>query len=310
MALFENSPTRGDTQGLVTRILAGAVATSALVVETGLNYSAAGHGTILDMMTVALLASPVIAAVSGLTAEWSWASGNRHRAVLMAIAAAIITVSVLLGSMHRVAGVQDNDIAQSMKTSQDQKLLEDQLSAAIKDRDAYASSILAESQTGCGPKCQGWVKLKAEAEAKVQSVSAALAQTKAVFIADAEALHIATILHVDPAMIDLYKPVLVPIGLDLILVVGFGIAFAPGHRRRAMVGISRPELVVNNDSIVDQIRAVLKRAGRPVTNKELAELLGISEGESSKRVTAILAERPGTLLRERDGKARSIKLAC
>jgi hypothetical protein len=67
----------------------------------------------------------------------------------------------------------------------------------------------------------------------------------------------------------------------------------PGERKR------KPKL-----SDADLVRAALARAGRPVSNDELASLMGVTKGEASKRVAAL----DGEVRKLRSGRCLQISL--
>jgi hypothetical protein len=72
-----------------------------------------------------------------------------------------------------------------------------------------------------------------------------------------------------------------------------------GFRFPRPATVSGPERVAERVSDEDAVLDALARAARPITNAELAELMGVSEGEASKRVSA-LASRVQRVRRGRE----------
>ena len=59
--------------------------------------------------------------------------------------------------------------------------------------------------------------------------------------------------------------------------------------------------------VVDPVFSALAEAGRPLTNDELAERMGVVKGTAHKRVDALIDA--GLVLRKRDGRTVGISVA-
>jgi predicted transcriptional regulator len=60
------------------------------------------------------------------------------------------------------------------------------------------------------------------------------------------------------------------------------------------------------DAELDQLRRLLRSVNRPVSNNEIASLMGVTKGEASKRVSLALAS--GIVSRRRVGREVAISL--
>lgn len=124
------------------------------------------------------------------------------------------------------------------------------------------------------------------------------------------------------ALLLLLNPFLQSLFCEVAAIVGFGMGI--GHQRKvASAGkvstLSTPTKPFPEQENVGRkvskglkerfpqasdVTMVLERVGRPVSNVELAQLLGCSEGESSKRVS----EMNGSISRVKIGRCVSISL--
>ena len=112
------------------------------------------------------------------------------------------------------------------------------------------------------------------------------------------------------ALLLLVFPFLQALFCEIGAIVGFSVGL--GHARVARVS---KEPAVSTEfpeerkrkpklSDADLVRAALARAGRPVSNDELAALMGVTKGEASKRVAAL----DGEVRKLRNGRCLQISL--
>jgi hypothetical protein len=224
------------------------------------------------------------------------------------------------------------------RTSQEARIIEARSDLRAAKAAADAAEARAQEATdkaseacasGAGPKCKG-ANLTAQA-AKEHSAEKAKLATAADShywlmigelgnmapqqVANADLMQIAkvisTIRGVDPHEVMQSVELLWPYVLALITEFGT-IAFLNygfGHRRRAVSDIKRelPKQVTVTTAPVtvsDPVLVALKKAQRPVTNDELATLMGVSKAEASRRVSAL----NGTVRKMRKGRYVEISL--
>jgi hypothetical protein len=198
----------------------------------------------------------------------------------------------------------------------------------------YEAALKAETvecATGDGAKCQSkriLRKLRREdfdtaeatlrAQAPEQVPNADIRAAAAIF---AKLPMVSAEVSVIEAMLHVFFPFVQSLFCEIAAIVGFSIAL--GHRKVKVIEavaddgrqalpppgkvsplpLKAEEPATRCDE-TEAVFAALKKAGRPVTNTELAGIMGCSEGESSKRVSAL----NGQVRRVRVGREVAISL--
>lgn len=110
----------------------------------------------------------------------------------------------------------------------------------------------------------------------------------------------------------LLEPFLWTLFFEIGAIVSLGFAFRHGSRvvtragndnDRARAPVPEPETV---EDPLDNVVVALRQAGRPVSNRELAQITGLSEATVHRRVNDLVG--CGRAVRERDGRQRAISL--
>lgn len=152
--------------------------------------------------------------------------------------------------------------------------------------DYAVSAAKTECTSGRGPRC-------AAAEAKVDSARTVLAGTQV----PVEPNRLAAILGWNPVLVDLIPTLAGSVALNLL---GFVMmTFGHANRRVEQPKVSAPVPAPHGGNVVDHpVLTALRKAGRPLTNDELAAAMGVTKGEATKRRQEI-AER---LVEKREGR--------
>ena len=297
---------------LSTRALTLAISLTCLAVEIGLQVNQSPD--LRDAATWASLLGPLLAAGALLAAEWAWFDGQKVRACLILCAGLLFSGFALANSFHRTSLVLDTPLAAATSADADRKRIEDERKSAADDVSQAKANMAQEiTNGGCGPICKGFQAQQTAAEEKVMQLDAKLDSLPAPnFQAnDAWRIEKMTAGLVTAEQVIIAKPLLLPIGLNLGAIFAIGIAFAPngGTGRRRSEQPSRPVLVVSNDAkpVSDPVVSILRGAGRPLTNDELADRMGVVKGTAHKKVDALIDA--GLVRRERDGRQVRISVA-
>lgn len=302
---MDNYARVGDATSTVNwpfRFFAGAACLTALVAETMLNYRSAGSDIILTAVTLGM---PLIALFTVLAAEHGHHVAGWQR-IGMFSAAILVTAAVLANGLHRTATAQGAGTAVATSANELRAAKTSERGQLIKDRDGYKQNADVEQRNGgCKTLCLGWQDKAEKASTAIAALDTAIANLP-VPVENAENALIAGYIRTNETTVALYRPVVQPLAIaTIVLCCGSG-AFGPRRRSDPVVTHFRPRVVVNDDMC--DVQTALAKAGRPLTNRELASLLKISEGESSKRVTALIAQSPGLIRRDQAGKAKAIRL--
>ena len=219
--------------------------------------------------------------------------------------------------------------ARIIEANEDRRIAKEAAEASEAASKAAAEKAALACASGTGPACKGaTVTAKAAADtasAKAKSAAQAdshywlqvggLGNMDPEQVANADLRQIAKVIGFVRG-VD-YREILQGVELlwsyALALITEFGtIAFLNygfGHSRRAVsvVATERPRETVTEtipETVSNPVLAALEKAGRPVTNDELAELMNCSKGESSKRVAAL----DGVVRKSRNGRHVAISL--
>jgi hypothetical protein len=247
----------------------------------------------------ALYASvPVVTAaiaVLPLFIESGLRAGQVLKSAMMMVLFAVLTAYSLTQLVGRTGEVRDQRVAAASISERPWLMLEDELKRAKARVDDADREVLRECKSGFGSKCDGWKRTLAERQARVAELNRDIfALAPPTVSAPADAKRIAALLHpwgVTASDVNMWQPLLLPVGLEFGVWVLLWFGFSHVSRK------PKPQKL-------DAVEMALARAGRPLTNNELAEALGVTKGAASKMVAA----RSGRVRKERDGKRVMITL--
>lgn len=257
----------------------------------------------------------------------------RSRAFVKAAGLAIV-FGLLVGyslpqAIGRSGEARDAKIAEAASTARPLKMMLDEIDTARKRVEDAAAEVKRESRDGgCKARCEGWKRTQAEREARVDQLTRDISKMAAPKIGASDAPRIAAVLGIAEATVNLYAPMFLPVAIEVGVWVLFWFGFGGSARDRSectsryiaaetTVSDTRPQVRATGtlparvsdttsdiDAEADAVLAALARAQRPVTNDELAELMGVSKGEASKRVAALA----GRVNKQRMGRHVAITL--
>lgn len=266
-------------------------------------------------LTLAILAGTIMVGHLANSARSSrhWAS-----AVAFSMVFVIGTVLVVLSSVGRQTADTIQTTAQIEADAGRRVAITQVRNRAVEMLEKAQASLPAACKGGNGKDCKG-VKATIEVyEASIRGHDADLSKLGPVKVSNADAEQLAEILSTvfgaDKAKVKAAAVLLTPFAVALFLefgvIVSFGFAFS--HRPVSTVSkVSAPVLAAPaasepEDREMTELRRVLRRASAPLTNGELADLLGVVKGEASKRVSK--AVEAGIVSRQRVGKEVAISL--
>lgn len=192
-----------------------------------------------------------------------------------------------------------------------------------KDRQRYAHKMADAEMTGqrCGGRCKSWRTNADDIGNTITALEqqiAALGPQKPVEPKSAKMAEVASLFGFDraksQAALMLIEPFLWTLFFEVGSIVSLGFAFRIGHSSDnssdTVSNVSNVSEPVNTEETVDreldQLRRLLRQAGRPLTNQEVAALAGVQKSEASKRVSKAVAA--GIVTRSRIGKEVAICL--
>lgn len=293
-----------------------------------LEHAVATPGHSLAMLAAVPVVSVTLAALPVLIEHCL-----RTRALLKAAALAVL-FGLLVGyslpqAIGRSAEARDTKIAEAVATARPLKMMLDELDTARKRVEDAAGEVKRESRDGgCKSRCEGWKRTQAERQARVDQLVGDIAKLAPPKIGASDAPRIAAVLGISEATVNLYAPLFLPVAIEVgvWVLLWFGFSLAPSDAHKASGAAIRqpaheagPSLVAcagagrapeaqskdsGHDLEAEAVMAALAQAQRPVTNDELAEMMGVSKGEASKRVTALA----GRVNKQRVGRHVAITL--
>lgn len=308
-----------------TQIVAIGLGLALLALQTWLllEHAMATPGHSLALLVAVPVVSVTLAALPVLIEHCL-----RARALLKAAGLALL-FGLLVGyslpqAIGRSGEARDTKIAEALATARPLQMMLDELETARKRVEDAAGEVKRESRDGgCKQRCEGWKRTQTERQARVDQLVGDIAKLAPPKTGAGDAPRIAAALGIPEATVNLYAPLFLPVAIELgvwvLLWVGFGSCFAPSDAHKASgaairhpahetapllaaaPGALRAPEGASEDSAV---LAALARAQRPVTNDELADLMGVSKGEASKRVAALA----GRVNKQRMGRHVAITL--
>jgi hypothetical protein len=222
------------------------------------------------------------------------------------------------GSAGRSAKVLMHREAEATKVLDARKDVENELKKAREARAALSATYAKECAGGLGPRCKGLKEALATADDQVRLYEVRFdglkpseqANGELRYTAELVALIVKAPVQEIEKAIGLITPLAKALILELATIVFFGLGF--GHTKVSKISTPPPSGELKSLPapkqevvIVDPVVEALRKAKRPVTNDELADLLSVSKAQASKLVSA----RDGMLRRERVGRTVAISLA-
>lgn len=192
--------------------------------------------------------------------------------------------------------------------------------------DAALTAETSECATGAGAKCSAKRITRMVRRGELDDAESVLRQQKPEQIANADIKAAAMLIAKMPfatadasvieAALMLFFPFAQALFCEIAAIVGFSIAL--GHRNIKVIegGVVDRKVLPSPETVAplkirpvkpdeaEEVIAALKKAKRPVSNAELAGLMAVSEGEASKRVSAL----NGRVRRVRVGREVAISL--
>lgn len=253
----------------------------------------------------------------------------------LAVGGAVIASSTFLAAfvfqavLERTATPLDAKIAVAAGASEGRRLLEAEL-GKVQGRLADAESeVKRESRRGgCRATCQQWQATVRGHQARIDALLGEIQNQAPAPVADPVSKRFSDMTHnfVAEETVRNWRPAFQPVGFLLAIWALFGFAF-----RETVSRVSAPSVTVTGGSepgsggggkgrnvirlktgevIEDRELQALRQAltgARALTNDELADLMGTSKAESSRRVSR--AVELGTVTRRRNGRHVAIQLA-
>ena len=233
------------------------------------------HAPSFDMkLVVGALAAGTALAAWVFSMMWSSRPGLAVLALLGVLAGEMFG---LVATSERLLAIRDY--------RQSKTATENQVWVQRKEALDYAvTAAKTECTSGRGPRCMA-------AEAKVDHARSVLAGTTV----PGDVNRLATVLGWNPVFVDMIPTLAGSIALNLL---GFVmLTFGHSHRRVEKRKQELPDEPRGN--VVDHpVLSALRKAGRPLTNDELADAMSVTKGEASKR----RQEVQDRLIEKREGR--------
>jgi hypothetical protein len=234
--------------------------------------------------------------------------GRILAALGLAIAFCAGTFICVTGSAGRGAEVIQHKAAEASRINDGRKDVEEELKKARADRSELTRRFAAECSTGKGSKCAGIKTTIDYADSHIAILQVRYDNMKPEQLANVRlkaAARVVAIVGGDEKRIEAALELLWPFANALIwelLTIVF-LSLGLGHDKKTP---SRPdqEVVAVAPSRDDPVIVALKKARRPVTNDELAALMGVNKDVASKRVRAL----NGAVQKVRHGRHVAISL--
>lgn len=213
--------------------------------------------------------------------------GKLLPAIGLAVLFATGTFICVTGSASRGAEHSANRVQEAAKINEARETVKDDIKRAKADRDRLTSDQVKECASGRGKKCDGASASVEYADSHIAILEARLDRMKAEQDPEAGLKHAALVFSVlsgvSSAAIEgnliLLWPFAKAIMLEIATIVFLGLGLAHGKP---------PENVGNPHETGAEnveIMKLLRKLKRPVTNDELAAILGVSKGHASKMVS-------------------------
>ena len=270
-------------------------------------------------------AMPALVGLTVLFAHEAWRAGKELKLVSFVafLALAAFGSGVIISeTMGRTAESRDAKVSEATKDVNAYAALLANLDRANKLASEAESWVASECKTGVGPKCRGVTFTRDQRLAFAEKLRKDAEAHKAPAPIDSKADRVAALAALFgygettvKAAVHTFEPFVLPLFLELgaIFLFGFGI-----RTRKVAVSVSNAVPVdvptglsferPLTDDEVEEIRRLLTGMKKPVCNKELADMAGVTPSEMSKRVNK--AVEAGKVLRFKAGKFNQISLVA
>ena len=249
------------------------------------------------------------------------------------------TFYCVVASAARNAEVGVSKALEIVSSNEQRHRLESEITLAQQDARKAKAAASKDCATGEGPVCRSLTKLATQADSHYWLLVGRLASSKPEQSANPGLQHAAHVLAVLPFVkadareisrgLELFSPFLKALFLEIATVVFFGIGLGHanltdltvtddkvdkiGKAQQALQEVLPPRkasvIIDRRPDSHDDVATILAVIGnlyRPITNTELAGLMGCSAAEASRRAT--VAESQGLIIRQRLGRHVAISL--
>jgi hypothetical protein len=265
-------------------------------------------GITLDHIQAASLVGLTV--LAGHLANQAWQELRLSAASGLAILAVLGSALTIYSAMGNRAEVRDVKVASASLSDSERARLQIDLDKTTKLVAEAETWTATECKSGRGPKCDGVTFILNQRRASQNALQGQLKQVGPVATPEPKAAQVALLAGLagydagkTKQVVSAVEPLAFPLFLELLAIVLFG--FGLGHNSVARFptakdtrqtsffheapAIDCPTPPTNGgtrQSNVVQLHPVveaLQRAGNPVSNRDLAQLMQVSDGESSKR---------------------------
>lgn len=263
-------------------------------------------GISLDHIQAASLVGLTV--LAGHLANQAWQELRLSAASGLAILAVLGSALTIYAAMGNRAEVRDVKVASASLSDAERARLQadlDKTTKLVAEAEAWTAT---ECKSGRGPKCEGTTFILNQRRASQNALQGQLKQVGPVATPEPKAAQVALLAGLagydagkTKQVVSAIEPLAFPLFLELLAIClfGFGLGHKPVARfpsRKDTRQTSYPVEEIDcpapptnggtRQSNVVQLHPVveaLKRAGNPVSNRDLAQLMQVSDGESSKR---------------------------
>lgn len=264
-------------------------------------------GISLDHIQAASLVGLTV--LAGHLANQAWQELRLSAASGLAILAVFGSALTIYAAMGNRAEVRDVKVASASLSDAERARLQadlDKTTKLVAEAEAWTAT---ECKSGRGPKCEGTTFILNQRRASQSALQGQLKQVGPIATPEPKASQVALLAGLagydatkTKQVVSAIEPLAFPLFLELLAIVlfGFGLGHKPVarfptiadtrqtsfHHETPATECPPPSNGGTRQSNVIQLHPVveaLQRAGNPVSNRDLAQLMRVSDGESSKR---------------------------
>ena len=307
--------------GLIASAIAGIAATSIIVSDAFPNGPADWSHARLEHALAPVIVG--LAAFLWLHAARAW-KDNLISALLLGVVAVFCSGLIVFESMGRGAEALDTKVNEAAKDVNQFAAVMAKLDQANKDVAAAKSWEANECRTGIGKKCQGLRYILEQREAHAEKLEAEAKAHKAPPPVDARGERVAFLAtlmgfngETAKKAAQLLYPLARPLAFEfvMILLLHASVRTRAVSQFPTVSTVSEPQKLTSfsverelSDAEIEEIKRILGKQKKPVTNDELAALAGVSKAEMSKRVAK--AHNAGIIEKLKAGKFAQISLVA